>query len=298
MTKLSTIAKSEAVPADDIKGVAITAAPSAGVANNLVFLFSAFITFTIYTATCSKNSIAGGDSGELVAEGCALGTAHPPGYPLYTLLVGAVVRLAAHVDHSWFGFDEQPTPVYFVNIMSCCFGAISSGFIGSTVFRLTKSLSQDASKNALFPRASCAVASSLLFSFSPLVWKYNTEAEVFALHNMFVAAILLVLTIYGETIASAKFQEERIVVIGAFVCGLSLTNQHTSILLIIPVVAYVFRQSSIFSRPRLLMASALAFLFGLSPYIALPILAIVRPHAGSWGSVTQLSGFIHHLLRR
>jgi hypothetical protein len=294
MTKSSTSAKSKRVAADDIKGVADTAAPSAGVANNLVFLFSAFVTFLIYCASCSKNSI-GGDSGELVAEGCALGTAHPPGYPLYTLLVGTVVRLAAHLDYSWFGFDEQPTPVYIVNTMSCYFGAISSGFIASTVFRLTKSVSQEASKNAMFPRASCAVASSLLFSFSPLVWKYNTEAEVFALHNMFVSAILLVLTIYGE---SAKFQEERIVVIGAFVCGLSLTNQHTSILLIIPVVAYVFRQSSIFSRPRLLTASALAFLSGLSPYIALPILAIVRPHAGSWGSVTHLSGFIHHLLRR
>lgn len=25
--------------------------------------------------------------GELVAEGCQLGTAHPPGYPLFTLIV-------------------------------------------------------------------------------------------------------------------------------------------------------------------------------------------------------------------
>jgi hypothetical protein len=29
----------------------------------------------------------GGDSGELVAEGCILGTAHPPGYPLLTMIV-------------------------------------------------------------------------------------------------------------------------------------------------------------------------------------------------------------------
>ena len=31
--------------------------------------------------------ITGGDSGELVAEGCILGTAHPPGYPLLTMIV-------------------------------------------------------------------------------------------------------------------------------------------------------------------------------------------------------------------
>ena len=35
-------------------------------------------------------SIPGGDSGELVAEACELGTAHPPGYPLYTLLLHLV----------------------------------------------------------------------------------------------------------------------------------------------------------------------------------------------------------------
>ena len=36
-----------------------------------VFLISAAITFAVYAATVSE-SIAGGDSGELVAEGCTL----------------------------------------------------------------------------------------------------------------------------------------------------------------------------------------------------------------------------------
>jgi hypothetical protein len=296
-------AKTEAAPANDIKGLAQLATPSIAIMNHLVFFFAAITTFIIYSAT-SSHSIAGGDAGELVAEGCALGTAHPPGYPLYTLLVGAVVRLSAQVDYSWFGVYDLPTPAFIVNIMSCCFGAISSGLIASTVFRLTKSLGNDTSKNALLTKVSCAIASSIMWSFSPLNWEYNTEAEVFALHNMFVSAILFVLTVYGEVIAtinskaSTTSQEKRIVVIGAFVCGLSLTNQHTSILLIIPVVAYVFRQSSIFSRPRLLMASTVAFLFGLSPYIVFPVLATIRPHAGSWGCVVHLPGFIHHLLRR
>lgn len=31
--------------------------------------------------------VPGGDSGELAAMACALGTAHPPGYPLLMLLV-------------------------------------------------------------------------------------------------------------------------------------------------------------------------------------------------------------------
>ena len=44
-------------------------------------------------------SVPGGDSGELVAEACELGTAHPPGYPLYTL----VVHLLTYLPESWFG---------------------------------------------------------------------------------------------------------------------------------------------------------------------------------------------------
>ena len=43
----------------------------------------------MYVLTASP-SIAGGDSGELVAEGCSLGTAHPPGYPLFTMLIYAL----------------------------------------------------------------------------------------------------------------------------------------------------------------------------------------------------------------
>ena len=44
-------------------------------------------------------SMPGGDSGELVAEACQLGTPHPPGYPLNTLLLGAVLRATVRRAH-------------------------------------------------------------------------------------------------------------------------------------------------------------------------------------------------------
>ena len=49
----------------------------------------AIVVLSVYGATIAP-SIAGGDSGELVAEACHLGTAHPPGYPLFTLLIHAL----------------------------------------------------------------------------------------------------------------------------------------------------------------------------------------------------------------
>lgn len=49
-------------------------------------IISSVAILAVYIYTLSP-SIAGGDSGELVAEGCILGTAHPPGYPLYTIII-------------------------------------------------------------------------------------------------------------------------------------------------------------------------------------------------------------------
>ena len=94
-----------------------------------IFLLTTAVTFVIYVSTTSS-SIAGGDAGELVAEGCQLGTSHPPGYPLYTIIVFLVTTL---------GKLHYPTltPAYLVNITSCVFGSITSGLISLIVYNLT-----------------------------------------------------------------------------------------------------------------------------------------------------------------
>ena len=53
-----------------------------------VFVASLFV----YAATAAR-SVYWGDSAELVAVAHTLGIAHPPGYPLYTLLRAFFVRL-------------------------------------------------------------------------------------------------------------------------------------------------------------------------------------------------------------
>ena len=190
------------------------------------------------------------------------------------------------------------TPAYLVNITSCILGAISSGLISLVVCKITKQTSSNSVTHEELTlenvsRSSAALAAGLMFGFSPLVWQFNTSAEVFALHNMFVSLIVYILVIYSNNVESAS-----IICLGSFTCGLSLTNQHTSILLIIPVVIYVSCTSSIWVKPRLFMMSAASFVVGISFYALLPLMAIRRPHAGSWGDVTTVDGFIHHFLRR
>ncbi|MEA3409505.1 MAG: DUF2723 domain-containing protein, partial [Candidatus Eisenbacteria bacterium] len=48
--------------------------------------------FATFAATAAR-SLCWGDSAEFVAVAATLGIAHPPGYPLYTLLGALAVRL-------------------------------------------------------------------------------------------------------------------------------------------------------------------------------------------------------------
>ena len=233
----------------------------------------------IYLLTTS-DGIAGGDAGELVAEGCQLGTAHPPGYPLYTILVFFITSVGKKFIGNAF------TPAYLVNVTSCVFGSLASGLVSATVYELTNDDEKKQQKRSLV-RLSASVSAGIMLAFSPLMWQYNTSAEVFALHNLFVAVLVYILTKFNQQ------QSRGIVATGAFFCGLSLTNQHTSILLIVPVAAWV-----LFHCKQYFRISAVAFLMGMSCYVLLPIFATLQPHAGSWGDVTTIGGFMHHFLRR
>lgn len=244
------------------------------------FSITSAIVLAAYLQTAS-DSIAGGDAGELVAEGCKLGTAHPPGYPLYTIIVFFVTSIGKNFLSNAF------TPVYLVNVTSCVFGSLASGLVSATVYELTNDDDEEEKQQRSLVRLSASVSAGIMMAFSPLMWQYNTSAEVFALHNLFVAVIVYVLT---------KFNQEQswgIVATGAFFCGLSLTNQHTSILLIVPVAAWV-----LFHCKQYFRISVVTFLLGMSCYVLLPIFANLYPHAGSWGDVTTIRGFMHHFLRR
>lgn len=291
---------------------------------SLTFLIVFGITLVVYLQTVSP-SIAGGDSGELVAEGCQLGTSHPPGYPLYTILVYIVTNLGAKIALS------SRSPAYFVNISSCILGAACSGLISCSVLSLVKNedveinrynsekkKKRDVKKrvdnkinegqNEFFKNyltITSAITSGLLHSFSPLAWQYSVTAEVFALHNVFVASIVY------TTIRFAMKGTKGSFLLGAFLCGLSLTNQHTSILLVFPLITWVFHATQLY-KPRtwvkeygkesgyqLLGMAVVVFLFGLIPlYATLPVFSFMHLHPGSWGDLSSLNGFINHFMRK
>ena len=237
----------------------------------------------VYVKTLSP-SIAGGDSGELVAEGCILGVAHPPGYPLFTMMVHAISKL---VPLGGFGDDVA----YLVNMSSAALSAGAAFFIGK-IIRILMGEARDRAQQ-LAGDAGVVVGMGL-FAFSPLIWQYAVTAEVFPLNTFFAAYILYLVLEY------AKGGRDSTAVWGAMVCGVAFTNQHTIVLYEIPLISYMLlvMHRRLVASPMLTVMIGLAFLAGFSLYVYMPYSQLTKPEDGSWGHVTTLSGLLHHFLRR
>ncbi|XP_004699040.3 transmembrane protein 260 [Echinops telfairi] len=164
---------------------------------------------TVFTLTLPP-SVPGGDSGELITAASELGVAHPPGYPLFTLMAKLAIILF-----------PSGSVAYRVNLLCGLFGAVAAAFLFFTVFRLS---------------GSCAggVLAAGVFSFSRLTWQWSIAAEVFSLNNLFVG-LLMALTVHFEEAATAQ-ERSKVAKIGAFCCGLSLCNQHTIVLYVLCII--------------------------------------------------------------
>ena len=81
--------------------------------------------------------------------------------------------------------------------------------------------------------SAAGAAAAALFGLSPLQWRYSVQADVFGLSNLLASAILLTTTL------NFRHRSTRASMLTAFICGLSLTNQHTAIFLVLPVAIAV-----------------------------------------------------------
>ena len=230
-------------------------------------------------------TINGGDAGELVAEGCSLGTAHPPGYPLYTVVVYFTTALGKVLNLSF-------PPAYLVNIVSATLGALSSAIIAFLV-ESTLNMAHQGSKDSASYYSSAAFAAGMLYTVSPLTWQYHTTAEVFALNNFLSALILLTGYFYIDAPNQANLMS------GAFVCGLAMCNQHTTILFEIPLILAMINAGKLYlpaNFPKLISAGV-SYLVGISMYALLPIFSTLNHHPGSWGDVQTVKGLFNHFVR-
>jgi hypothetical protein len=270
----------------------------------LYFWFIFITVYVVYYYTLFP-SIPGGDAGEIAAEACQLGTAHPPGYPLFTMMNNIASKIPfPRILGTDLTVDVlESDPAWRMNHLSGLLGAFAAALVGSTGAEIIDVLHFKVHHSSLLS----ACAGGFLYGFSPLVWEYSLGTEVFALNNFFCALLCYLVArvyVFYECARRTDADEDKRALqcwsyVGALVCGLTLTNQHASLLLVIPSIGFVFLLlvDALAISILVILKLGTAFLVGILPYIYL-IFASSHPTKGSWGDLTSIEGFFRHVLRQ
>lgn len=244
-----------------------------------------------YWTTLGKG-IAGGDSGELVAEACRWDTLRPTRNPFLTML--------HHFFIHYLPLAESPA--WKANLLSAICTTVAAGCLFLCVvlfgearhrcYHPSSSLNDDSPATATSTTTLVAAAAAAgLFAWSPLVWQFAVTAEVFALNNA-VRALLLYTTL--RFACSWTSRDRRLwVCTTALLYGLALTNQHQAILFEIPLVLYLAwcLRRDLARRPNAIILELGGwFMFGLSPYFLVPLTVLWRTQASRFGDMATWQG--------
>jgi hypothetical protein len=227
----------------------------------------------LYGFTAARTA-QGGDASELGLLGMRGGVAHPPGYPLYTLLARAFAALPIR-------------PFFFrVALTSAVCGAAAAAVIGQLAWLLTTDVL-------------AALGTALAFAFCPVEWTLAGVPEVFTLHA-FLTALVLLLSFRLMHAHRGQVLREAGLLGGAF--GLGLSN-HLTIVFTGPLLLSAFILTWRRFGPDTAWAAAAVLtvlvLVGMSPYLLLLRWSRLDPsQAIIWGQVDSLRGLAHHFLRR
>jgi tetratricopeptide (TPR) repeat protein len=255
------------------------------------------ILFITYIKTLAP-TISSGDSGEFITAAVLLGIPHAPGYPLYVLL-GHLFSLIPINSIAWR-----------LNLMSAVFQSLAISmtyFIGIKLSRELRFTTKESSALHVLALKFASFCLSLCLGFTYVFWYYGVTADVFALNNVLIVLIILVLLNWrqktsekskdGTTTVSVFRNLSSSLFTVFFLLGLSLSN-HQSGLLILPGIIYLIIKTdrSLLSRAKTYASCFLALLLGLLPYIYLPLAASHAPLL-NWGNPSTLTNFMRVLLR-
>lgn len=224
----------------------------------LVAVGLALVAFAVYAASAPR-TVTLEDDGLFVLATWFGGTAHPPGYPLHTLLTWPVALLPIG------------SVALRVHLTSAVFGALACG----ALFAVARLLGVS--------RVS-AVAAGAAFAVSDAFWSQAIIAEVYSLNA------LLYLAAFGLCLAARAPGRERLLFGAAFVAGLGCSNHWPIFVGCAPalaVVAWPRWRVALGAAPRLLGCLAL----GLLPYAWLVVRSQMDPAIGFYGPIDSWERF-------
>jgi len=207
------------------------------------------------------------DAGEFQLVAPLLGVAHPPGYPLYTLL------------GKLFTFIPLGDLAYRVNLLSAVIGALTLALVSWSIHQLT-------------PSPWPGLAAALALGGATTFWAQATTASIRGLTALFTALILALALAYGRA------QAQRYLTALGLAFGLGISHHGSLGFLILPVGAYLIATDrTLVAHPRKLLKPLATAILGLSVLLYLPLRdAMGAPLAP--GDLTTLRGFAEHVMAK
>jgi len=224
----------------------------------------ALLALALYVAIAPAH-IVDGDNAEFATLGAAGGAAHPTGYPAYLLWLRATAWL--------FGGVPAHTAA-----------------IATAVLAAAQLVVLHAACRAWGARPAAASLAVAIYAAGPVVLRYSSEAEVFALNQLVVAAV-----VYLAAEAGPLRGGWRVAALG-LVAGLGVADHLTCVLAApVGVLGAVRGVREARLRGAAAAAGVAALIAGVTPYL---YLLVTPDNAISWAAPDGLAALVDHVLRR
>jgi len=219
------------------------------------------IPFLLYAYTLAP-TLYNLDSAELTTAVATGGILRATGYPLY-LVLGGIWKYLPIGD---FG--------YRLNLFSAFWGAMTI-FLAARILR----------RMHIAPWIRFAALG--LLATAPYFWAMSLIAEVYTLHTALMAGVILSLMIWAKSPSPLKLA------LPVLLISLSMGNHAATVLLIPGFIWFVISQHPReIIKPRVLAATAIAILVGLSVFIYLPWRYGLNPSFNYAGQYNSLGEFV------
>ncbi len=228
---------------------------------HLVFIFC--ITLIVYIFSM-PHSVVLEDDGYFVLAAYYNGVAHPPGYPLYTLLGHIFTQLP---------FGSIP---FRVHLLSAVFGSLTSVAVWLLVIHLYK-------------KQVFAYVAAIGYSLSSMFWSQAIIAEVYTLNTFFFFSLLLM------SMAIAKRSSRSRCFFFLLLYGLSLSNHWPLTVLSTPAFIAI-----LWGKKQHLTGfySLAGLLLGLLPYAWMIVNSRINPDISFYGPIQSFSDLWFYISRQ
>ncbi len=252
------------------------------------------ISLIVYCVTLAPAIPPGFDSAELISACAVGGIAHPPGYPLYTMLGWLLCSL------------KLAAPALTMNAFSALCSAAACACLA---FGLSLTLNS----------AWGALVGAFCFAFALSPWRMAVGAEVFSLHLFFIGLLAALAVVYKKI---SVWRPYTLWVL-SFVLGLSFSHHHTTALFLPGLAVFLYLSSQSCnsmayarkapkpkaekcvgpSRCAVIGIACLCFTLGLLPYLWLIVRAqFLAAHtepfvAFNWGNPSTWKNFFWVVMR-